>query len=152
MGKTTKSKVAKSLSKSRSDPGSKQTGHVRQKTATAVASEAQKYEASPDEVASIPTLKTPARVVWDKYPECMKHLLDFLDAHPDVAIKLFRDSTQTAKSEGRSKLTTKLNKGAKYLQFADGVFFIDNDPGVRADFVINPSKYTKAVNNYIIST
>jgi len=152
MRKTTKPKVAKSPSKSRLDPGSKRTGRARRKPATAVASEAQESEASPDEVGSAPTLKAPARVVWDKYPERTERLLDFLDAHPDVAIKLFGDSTQTAKLEGRSKLTAKSNKGAGYLQVAEGIFSIDDDPGVRADFVINPSKYAKAVDNYITNT
>ncbi len=95
-----------------------------------MASEAQESEASPNKVVSVPTLKTPACVVWNKYPECTECLLDFLNAHLDVAIKLFGDSTQTAKSEGHSKLTTKSNKGAEYLQVADGVFSIDDNPGV----------------------
>ena len=72
--------------------------------------------------------------------------------HPEVAIKLFGDSTQTAKSEGCYKLTIKLNKAAGYLQVADGIFSIDNNLDVRADFVINPSKYAKAVDNYITNT
>ena len=130
MGRSTKSKVAKSPSKSHLDPGRKRTGRVRQKTATAGASEAQESEASSDEVASVPTLKIPVRIVWDKYPECTERLLDFLDTHPEVAIKLFGDSTQTAKSEGCYKLTAKLNKAAGYLQVADGIFSIDDDPGV----------------------
>jgi hypothetical protein len=117
-----------------------------------MASKAQESEASADKVEPIPTLKIPARVVWDKYPECTERLLDYLDAHPDVAIKLFGDSTQAAKSEGRSKLTTKSNKGATYLQVADGIFSIDDNLAVRADFTINPNKYTKAVDNYITNT
>ncbi|KAN0118820.1 hypothetical protein V8E52_004931 [Russula decolorans] len=98
------------------------------------------------------TLKIPARVVWDKYPERTERLLDYLDVHPDVAIKLFGDSTQVAKLEGRSKLTAKSNKGAAYLQVADGIFSIDNDAAVRADFKTNPNKYAKAVDNYITNT
>ena len=101
---------------------------------------------------SVPTLKIPVRIVWDKYPECTEHLLDFLDMHSEVAIKFFGDSIQTAKSKGRYKLTTKSNKAAGYLQVADGIFSIDDNPGVRANFVINPSKYAKAVDNYITNT
>jgi len=82
----------------------------------------------------------------------MERLLDFLDTHLEVAIKLFGNSTQTAKLEGCYKLTAKSNKAAGYLQVADGIFSIDNDPGVQADFVINPSKYAKAVDNYITNT
>ena len=72
--------------------------------------------------------------------------------HPDVTIKLFGNSTQTAKLEGRSKLTAKSNKAAAYLQVADGIFSIDHDPGVQADFGANQNKYAKAVDNYITNT
>ena len=98
------------------------------------------------------TLKIPVRVVWDKYPERTEHLLDFLDSHPDVAIKLFGDSTQVARLEGRSKMTAKTNKAATYLQVAEGIFSIDENPAVRADFKTNPNKYMKAVDNYITNT
>ena len=79
----------------------------------------------------------------------MEHLLDYLDAHSDVAIKLFRDSTQTTKTEGHSKLTAKSNKAFAYLQVADSVFSIDDDAAVQADFSTNPNKYVKAIDNYI---
>jgi len=81
-----------------------------------------------------------------------ERLLDYLDAHPDVAIKLFGDSTKTAKSEGRLKLTAKSNKATAYLQLADGIFSIDEDPNVRSDFTANPNKYAKAVDNYITNS
>jgi len=57
-------------------------------------------------------------------------LLDYLEAHPDVTIKLFGDSTWTAKSEGCSKLTAKSSKTTGYLQVADGIFSIDDDVAV----------------------
>ena len=98
------------------------------------------------------TLKIPAHVVWDKYPEHMERLLDYLDTHPDIAIKLFGDSTQSAKLEGHSKLTTKSNKASAYLQLADGIFSLDDDPAIQADFMTNPNKYAKAVDNYITNT
>jgi len=98
------------------------------------------------------TLKVPARVIWDKYPERTERLLDYLDAHPDVTIKLFGDSIQAAKSDGRSKLTAKSNKTTAYLQVADGVFSIDDDVAVRTDFMTNPNKYAKAIDNYITNT
>ncbi len=154
MTKMTKFKVPKSPSKSHigSSTGGKKTGRIHQKTAAAVASEAQKSEASGDKLehaTNALTLKAPAHIVWDKFPEWTERLLDYLDTHTDVAIKLFGDSTQAAKSEGHSKLTAKSNKGAAYLQVADGVFLIDDDEAVRADFVKNPSKYAKAIDNYI---
>jgi hypothetical protein len=165
MGKVTKRKAAKSPTKAHMEPktpsGSKQTGRARRKTAATTASEAaeaQHSESSDNEdnesitQADTPTLKAPVRVVWDKYPERTERLLDYLDTHSDVAIKLFGDSTQAARSEGRSKLTAKSNKAAAYLQVADGIFSIDENPAVRADFTTNPSKYAKAVDNYITNT
>ena len=64
-------------------------------------------------------------------------------------IKLFGDSTQVAKLEGHIKLTAKLNKAAAYLQVADGIFSVDDDAAIRADFTTNLNKYVKAVDNYI---
>ena len=52
-------------------------------------------------VPRLGALKALAWVVWDKYPACMEHLLDFLDAYADVALKLFGDSTKSAKSRLR---------------------------------------------------
>ena len=159
MAKMAKIKAVKSPQKScakSSTTESKKTGRVQRKAATKT-HDAQQPKASEDNELEEPatdtlTLKIPARVVWDKYPERTERLLDFLDTHPDVAIKLFGDSTQTAKSEGHSKLTAKSNKAATYLQVADGIFSVDRDAGVRADFATNPNKYAKAVDNYITNT
>ena len=135
---------------------SKKPGCAHRKTAATVASEATQSEASNDEpdepTTTTTTLKTSARVVWDKYSKRMERLLDYLDAHSDVTIKLFGDSTQVAKSEGRTKLTAKLNKVGAYLQVADGIFSVNDNAAVRADFATNPSKYAKAVDNYITNT
>jgi hypothetical protein len=157
MAKSTKLKASKSPKRSRAaESESKKPGRARRRTAAALASEARQSDASDDEpdepTTTTTTLKIPARVVWDKYPERTERLLDFLDAHPDVAIKLFGDSTQVAKLEGRIKLTAKSNKAAAYLQVADGVFSVDDDAAVRADFATNPNKYAKAVDNYITNT
>jgi hypothetical protein len=159
MGRTKKTKAPKSPPKS-CETGSgnegKKTGRVRRKTAAAVASEAQQSEGSNDEPeVSVPdtaTLKVPGRVVWDKYPERTERLLNYLDAHPDVTIKLFGDSIQAAKLEGRSKLTAKSSKTMAYQQVADGVFSIDEDVAIRTDFATNPTKYAKAVDNYMTNT
>jgi hypothetical protein len=163
MIKTTKAKAAvrpKSSCVESSPSKSKKTGRARRKTTATKASEAQPSEASDDELeeptptptTDALTLKIPARVVWDKYPIRTERLLDYLDAHPEVSIKLFGDSTQAAKSEGRLKLTAKSNKAAAYLQVADSIFSVDDDAAIRADFATNPAKYAKAVDNYITNT
>jgi len=156
MGRSKKLKSPKKPPNPASSTEGKKTGRSRKKTAAAIASEAQQSERSDDKpeesFSDTVTLKAPTRVVWDKYPERTERLLDYLDTHPEVAIKLFGDSTQAAKSEGRSKLTAKSNKSTAYLQVSDGVFSIDDDPAVRADFAANPNKYAKAVDNYITNT
>jgi hypothetical protein len=145
MAKTAKVKVPKSEGK--------KPGRTRKKVAPVSASEALPPEASDDELTGPSTvLRAPSRVVWDKYPLRTERLLDYLDAHPDVALKLFGDSTRAAKLEGRTKLTAKSNKATGYLQLADGIFSIDEDGAVRADFIANPSKYSKAVDNYIANS
>jgi hypothetical protein len=153
MAKATKPKALKSpkrahLESESSHTEGKKAGRPRRKTGAAEASDGEPEEPA----AGALTLKIPGRIVWDKYPERTERLLDFLDTHPDVAIKLFGDSTQAAKSEGRNKLTAKSNKGVAYLQLADGIFSIDDDAAVRADFTTNPNKYAKAVDNYVTNT
>jgi hypothetical protein len=129
----------------------KKTKRARKKTVAAAATSSgtglQQSDSGDDRVP-----RAPGRVVWDKYPQRTERLLDYLEDHPDVAIKLFGDSTKLAKSEGRSKLTAKSNKATGYLQLAEGVFSIDEDDLVRADFATSPNKYAKAVDNYIANT
>ena len=69
-------------------------------------------------------------VVWDRYPACTEWLLDFLNAHADVAFKLFGDSTKVAKSEGCLKVTAKSNKVMAYLQHVEGIFSVDCDQNI----------------------
>jgi hypothetical protein len=160
----TKVKAAKSPKKPHTEPshagsaGNKRTGRTPRKSATATAGSGTgpgtgTSEGS-DEVegSNSDTIKIPGRVVWDKYPERTERLLSFLDANTDVALKLFGDSTQLANTEGRSKVTAKSSKATAYLQVANGVFSIDENPGVRSDFKTNPNKYAKAVDNYITNT
>ena len=129
-----------------SPAGGKKAGRTHKKPDTAMADEAHQSEANDDKLddptspVTTSAPKAPVHIVWDKYPERTERLLDYLDAHPDVALKLFGDSTQAARLEGRAKLTAKSNKGTTYLQVADGIFSVDNDPAVWADFATNSSK------------
>jgi hypothetical protein len=110
MVKTIKPKAAKSPRKSFAEPShtsGKKTGWAHKKTTASIPSNALQSKASNNKLEEpafkVPTIKIPACVVWDKYPECTEHLLDFLDIHIDIAIKLFGDSTQAANLEGCSK-------------------------------------------------
>ena len=138
MTKSTKPKAVKPPhAQAKSSPaGGKKAGRTHKKPNTAMAGEAHQSEANNNELddptspATTSAPKTPVCIVWDKYPEHTKCLLDYLDAHPDVTLKLFGDSTQAVRLEGHAKLTAKLNKGTAYLQVADGIFLVDNDPAV----------------------
>jgi hypothetical protein len=125
-------------------------GRGRKKATTTTRTLASGDAGDPEEADEGP--KAPARVVWDRYPMRTERLLDYLESHVDVALKLFGDSTRVAKTEGRSKVTAKSNKATAYLQVADGVFSLDEDATVRADFISNPTKYAKAVDNYITNS
>ena len=158
MAKTTKGK-AKSLKKSHVEPkplhtGVKKTGRGCRKAATMTQQSASSDDELEEPATDTPnlTLKIPAHVVWDKYPERTERLLDYLDAHPDVATKLFGDATQATNLEGCSKLTAKSNKGTAYVQVADGIFSVNNNAAIRADFKTNLNKYVKVVDNYITNT
>lgn len=96
--------------------------------------------------------KAPAQVVWDRYPTCTERLLDFLNAHANVTLKLFGDSMKAAKSEGCLKVMAKSNKVVVYLQLVEGIFSIDSDLNIQSDFAFNLNKYVKAVDNYIANT
>jgi hypothetical protein len=157
MGKTTKIKAAKFSKKAHVESshtttaGKKMLCTHRKPTTTAKAS--QQTDSSNNKLegpaTNTLTLKIPAHVVWNKYPECTEHLLNYLDAYSDVTIKLFSDSTQAVNLERCSKLTAKSNKSATYLQVVNSIFSIDEDAAVCADFATNPNKYVKAVDNYI---
>jgi hypothetical protein len=49
-------------------------------------------------------------------------------------------------------MTAKLSKATAYQQLANGIFSVDKNPAVRADFKANSTKYAKVVNNYIMNT
>ena len=109
-------------------PRAKRPDANAKKTAAALASEAQPEATSEDEPEGDAIPKAPARVVWDKYPVHTERLLDYLDAHPDVAIRLFGDSTKVAKLEGHSKVTAKSNKATHICSLPTEFFLLMTTP------------------------
>ncbi|KAJ7887972.1 hypothetical protein B0H13DRAFT_2342151 [Mycena leptocephala] len=90
-----------------------------------------------------------ARVFWDKDATRTERLLDWLTVNVDDRLKLFSDSTQDANEQGRKKQTGKTTKMAYYLKMADAVFSVDASDTVRADYVENPNRYARSVENYL---
>lgn len=77
-------------------------------------------------------------------------LLSFLDERPDVRIKLFSDSTEAAREEGRSKRVAKSPKMVMYRLVAAGVFSIDEDENYRLAYAADKTdKYAKACENVV---
>jgi sugar-specific transcriptional regulator TrmB len=96
--------------------------------------------------------KTPAaRISWDldKYPHRQDRLLDALEKDVGRRVKLFSDSNEAAKADGRKKKTGKTAKTNIYNQIAKEVFEKDDDEAVRQDVVANPARYGKAVDNFL---
>ena len=85
----------------------KRSGHICWKTAAAEVSDDEPEEPATGALS----LKIPGCIVWDKYPEHTECLLNYLDTHPDVAIKLFSDSTQAAISKGCFQVDCKVKQG-----------------------------------------
>jgi hypothetical protein len=78
-----------------------------------------------------------------------ERLLDWLEENPADRQKLFSDSTKDAKDEGRRKRVAKGTKSEFHKLIATYVFSVDDDEAIRADFTVNPTNYTKSVDNYL---
>ena len=111
----------------------------------------QKSQAEADtevEIVSSPQEKsTELKVYWEKDPTRTECLIAWLEEHPVECQKLFSDSAQDAKQKNQFQQKTKGAKSGLYMQLADSVFSVDNNPKVHEDFKVNPAKYAKSVKN-----
>ena len=132
------------MKRSASGAPPKSTSHAKkpQKSQAEVDSEA--------EIVSSPQEKsTELKVYWEKNPTRTECLIAWLKEHPVERQKLFSDSAQDAKQENRSQRKAKGAKSGLYMQLADSVFSVDNNPKVHEDFKVNPAKYAKSVKNHL---
>lgn len=86
-------------------------------------------------------------ISWTKDVSRTERVIDWLEQNVIDRQKLFSDSSQDAKKEGRKQ---RVANGAKYkyhLLIATAVFTVDADSKVREDFQANAMKYGKAVEN-----
>jgi hypothetical protein len=90
----------------------------------------------------------PRRIVWNV--DWIELLLDWLEENPKERQKLFSDSSKDAKDEGRCKHVAKGSKSEFHRMIAAVVFSVDSDADICVDFQVNPTNYTKSVDNYII--
>lgn len=89
----------------------------------------------------------PGRLSWtDARTE---RAISWLEDNPVDRQKLFSDSTQAAKDQGRKKVMGKTPKAHFYAKIAEAVFLVDEDPLVRADWERDPTRYTKSVDNLL---
>lgn len=88
------------------------------------------------------------RFTWT--PERTDRLLNWLDDHPDDRLKLFSDSVQDAREQGRNRAVGKTVKGPFYVQIAKDIFSQDEDPFVKEQASNSAqAKYAKIVENRI---
>ncbi|KAK7467555.1 hypothetical protein VKT23_004608 [Stygiomarasmius scandens] len=89
------------------------------------------------------------RISWDKDLTRTDRLLDKLENDVSLRNKLFSDSSENAKSEGRRKQVSKTGKLDLHRVLAKAVFENDAKEDVREDYKANPDKYAKSVENYL---
>lgn len=89
------------------------------------------------------------RIYWDKDATRTDRLLDWLDDNPADRQKLFSDSSQDARVEGRKRRVAKGSKTHFYTRMAAAVFSVDAKKDIRDNFGANPDKYAKSVENQL---
>jgi hypothetical protein len=89
------------------------------------------------------------RIYWDKDTTQTDRLLDWLDENPADCQKLFSDSSQDARVESRKRQVAKRSKTHFHAKMAAAVFSVDARREVCDDFMVNPDKYVKSVENQI---
>lgn len=86
-------------------------------------------------------------VSWAKDLSRTERLIIWLEQNVTDRQKLFSDSSQDAKKEGRKQRVATGAKSKYHVLIATAVFSVDADPKVREDFQGNTTKYGKAVEN-----
>lgn len=100
----------------------------------------------PPSQAAPPTKKV--SILWEKtHSARTSRLIAWCNANEDARIKLFSDSSKEAKEQGRKKKQSGVSRDAYYLQLADAIFSIDEDPGVRQLFQNDPKAFIKPVQS-----
>ena len=97
---------------------------------------------------SRPSGRSP-RIMWDSDPLRTDRLIDWLEQHPSDRHKLFADSIQDARAEGRARNVSKSPKATLYNKIAEAVFSVDADPVARVEVVTETARYGKGVENRI---
>lgn len=86
-------------------------------------------------------------ISWTKDSSRTERLIGWLEQNVVERQKLFSDSSQDAKKEGRKQRVANGAKSKYHLLIATAVFSVDADAKFREDFEANPNKYVKAIEN-----
>lgn len=86
-------------------------------------------------------------ISWTKDISRTDRLIDWLEQNVADRQKLFSDSSQDAKSEGRKQRVANGSKSKYHQLIATAVFSVDADAKVREDYEASPTKYIKAIEN-----
>lgn len=101
-----------------------------------------------------PTPSEGPKVIWDGDrldTRRTDRLIDWLENNPSDRHKLFSDSTQDARAQGRRREVGKTHKSFYYAKIAQHVFQNDGNPQYRAEYAVNPQKYAKSVENRLVT-
>jgi hypothetical protein len=101
--------------------------------------------------AAAPASEKPkvSRVDWLGHTEWVDRLVAELLDKPQIRLRLFSDSIEKAKNEGRSKVNTNGNpKKIHHAALAKAIWDRDGE-AERAHYINNPPKYATAVDGKI---
>ena len=90
----------------------------------------------------------PPRLVWDA--KRTDRLVQWLEDNVEDRQRLFSDSAQDAKEQGRRSRTAKTSKTSFHLKMAEYIFSVDEDERIRDYVKLHGAKrYIKVVENHI---
>ena len=76
-------------------------------------------------------------------------ILTWFDEHTEDRLKLFSDSKNDAKAEGRDIVSAGKSKTYYYGKIAQDIFKDDHDPNVRREFSGKKGAYQKSIQNKV---
>lgn len=85
-----------------------------------------------------------APIKWDDNKQWTHRAIDYLLENPSFRLKLFSDSTSSAKEEKRRKVQNGEGKGILYGELALHIFSADPNHDVQAAYKADPHKYSRS--------
>ena len=94
--------------------------------------------------------QTKVVVLWDKFLFLMDCFISWFKDYPDKCCKLFSDSSQAARWEGRQRVTNNQSKKALYAEAAAVIFTDERVPKYRQQFMADPAPFHAALEWHVV--